>query len=125
MKSHRFAWAWIAGSLLLTGCAAGGGEMQTLREQVRLQQKQIVDLQARQGEQQARIEMLDNSFRIIGEGVEGANRRLDDMEMSGGAALSPSSRPSSPPPRPQPVREVSEPLVVRSVPPLSDSSAKC
>jgi len=99
----------------MTGCATGGGEMQTLREQVRLQQKQIVDLQARQGEQQASIEMLDNSFRIIGEGVEGANRRLDDMEMQGGAARSPSSRSLSPPPR-QVTREISEPLVVKPMP---------
>ena len=113
MKGHRFAWAWIAGPLLLTGCATGGGEMQTLREQVRLQQKQIVDLQARQGEQQAKIEMLDNSFKIIGEGVEGVNRRLDEMEMPGGAALSAPAR--RPPPPPMPDREIPEPLVVKSM----------
>lgn len=115
MKSRRFAWVWIAGPLLLTGCATGGGEMQTLREQVRLQQKQIVDLQARQGEQQAKIEMLDNSFRIIAEGVEGANRRLDEMEMPGSRALSAPPRRSLPPPR-LTVREIPEPFVVKSLP---------
>lgn len=114
MKSHRFVWAWIAGPLLLTGCATSGGEMQTLREQVRLQQKQIVDLQARQGEQEAKIEMLDNSFRIISDGVEGANRRLDEMEMPGGATLSAPSRPSSPPRRA--VRKIPEPIVIESMP---------
>jgi tol-pal system protein YbgF len=121
MKSHRFVWAWIAGPLLLSGCATGGGEMQTLREQVRLQQKQIVDLQARQGEQEARVEMLDNSFRIIGEGVEGTNRRLDEMEMAGGATISALSRPSSPPR--QAVREIPEPLVVQSLPPPPEQIA--
>jgi tol-pal system protein YbgF len=114
MKNHRFGWVWIAGPLLMAGCATGGEEMQTLREQVRLQQKQIVDLQARQGEQQGKIEMLDNSFRIIGEGVEGANRRLDEMEMRGGAVSSSPSRPSSPPPRR--VREIPELLVIQSLP---------
>jgi len=114
MKGHRELWAGVALAFLLSGCAAETAEFKSLREQVRLQQKQIVDLKSQQEEQQAKVEILDNGFRIVGDKVEENALRLDDME--GAGSLAPMKRlPAGPPPVP-PV-ELSEPAPPPAPPP--------
>ncbi len=108
MKGHRELWAGVALAFLLSGCAAETAEFKSLREQVRLQQKQIVDLKSQQEEQQAKVEILDNGFRIVGDKVEENALRLDDME--GAGSLAPMKRlPAAPPPGPPRARSVTPP----------------
>jgi tol-pal system protein YbgF len=125
MSSRRNIWTMVAIAFLFTGCAADQAEFKSLREQVRLQQKQIVDLKARQEEGQTKLEILDNGFRILGDKVEENALRLDDMGTLSSAPLSavpvlsaapaPPSRPR-PAPAPAPAPRV-ERIVV--APPLS------
>lgn len=115
MKGHRELWAGAALAFLLSGCAAETAEFKSLREQVRLQQKQIVDLKSQQVEQQAKVEILDNGFRIIGDKVEENALRLDDMEGTTGSLVPMKRLPAAPPPV-APV-ELSEPVPPPARPP--------
>jgi len=83
MKDRWFATAGAVLALLLTGCATETKEFRTLKEQVRLQQKQTVDLKARQEDQQAKLEILDNGFKLLGDKVDENSRAIDDFERSG------------------------------------------
>jgi tol-pal system protein YbgF len=121
MSSRRRVWTVVAIAFLFTGCAAETTEFKSLREQVRLQQKQIVDLKARQAEGQTKLEILDNGFRILGDKVEENALRLDDMDTLSSAPLSSapvlSAAPAPAPiPAPAPAPRV-ERIVV--APPLS------
>lgn len=71
-----------AGTLpwLLLGCVVEQRDFEALREQVRLQQKQVNDLKARQEEQALRLETLNNGFKILGDKAEDNARRIDDVE---------------------------------------------
>jgi len=82
----RDRWYLIAGSalfLLVTGCATETKDFKTLRDQVRLQQKQITDLRAAQDAQQSKMEILDNGFRLLGDKVDENARTIDDFESAG------------------------------------------
>lgn len=65
--------------LLLPGCAVEKGEFDVLRDQVRLQQKQISDLKSRQEEHGLRVETLNNGFKILGAKAEENARRIDEQ----------------------------------------------
>ena len=79
MKYRRSVWLGTALVFLFSGCAMETAEFKAMREQVRLQQKQIVDIKARQEEQQAKLEILDNGFRILGDKADENSRLLDDV----------------------------------------------
>lgn len=109
--------------LLLAGCATETKEFRELREEVKLQQKQIIDLRARQEDQQTKLEILDNGFKLLGDKVDENARGLEDLERSGGmpAISSPVTTPPpaqqvvTPPPVSIPTRQEIpvEPLVVQ------------
>jgi len=82
--------------LLLLGCVVEQRDFEALRDQVRLQQKQINDLKARQEEQALRLDTLNNGFKILGDKAEENGRRIDGIEERGaglGAAPAPSPAP--------------------------------
>jgi tol-pal system protein YbgF len=54
-------------------------DFEALRDQVRLQQKQINDLKARQEEQGLRVDTLNNGFKILGDKAEENARRIDEL----------------------------------------------
>jgi tol-pal system protein YbgF len=66
-------------SLMLPGCVVEKRDFEALRDQVRLQQKQINDLKARQEEQGLRVDTLNNGFKILGAKAEENARRIDDL----------------------------------------------
>lgn len=122
MTSQRIFILGAGVLIFVSGCAAHTDELSALREQVRLQQKQIVDVKARQDEQQAKLEMLDNGFRIIGDKVNEHGRRLDDgasmvPAMQTPAITAPTQPPSAgritPPAPPSAPAPPVEPLVVQ------------
>jgi tol-pal system protein YbgF len=82
--------------LLLLGCVVEQRDFEALRDQVRLQQKQINDLKARQEEQALRLDTLNNGFKILGDKAEENGRRIDGIEERGaglGAVPAPSPAP--------------------------------
>lgn len=80
---------------LLAGCVVEQRDFESLREQVRLQQKQINDLKARQEEQGLRVETLNNGFKILGDKAEDNSRRIDGIEERGAdLALQSASSPA-------------------------------
>jgi tol-pal system protein YbgF len=75
-------WLFLLGVVLIfiqPGCAVEKRDFETLRDQVRLQQKQINDLKARQEEQGLRIDTLNNGFKILVDKAEENARRIDDL----------------------------------------------
>lgn len=99
MTNRRIILLGAAALFLVSGCAATSDELSALREQVRLQQKQIVDIKSRQDEQQAKLEILDNGFRIIGDKVDENARRLDSGASAAPAMQAPAiTAPTQPPP---------------------------
>jgi tol-pal system protein YbgF len=66
-------------SLVLPGCVVEQRDFEALRDQVRLQQKQINDLKARQEEQGLRVETLNNGFKILGAKAEENAQRIDEL----------------------------------------------
>jgi tol-pal system protein YbgF len=79
MIARRLSLFGVALSLLLPGCVVEKRDFETLRDQVRLQQKQINDLKARQDEQGLRVDALNNGFKILGDKAEENARRIDDL----------------------------------------------
>jgi tol-pal system protein YbgF len=120
-------WCVTAGAalvLLLTGCATESKEFMNLKEEVKLQQKQIIDLRARQEDQQTKLEILDNGFKLMGDKVDENSRTIDDLGRGAGmpSITSPVAVPaarkapvSPPPPVSLPARQPisSEPVVVQ------------
>jgi tol-pal system protein YbgF len=66
-------------ALALPGCVVEQRDFEALRDQVRLQQKQINDLKARQEEQGLRVDTLNNGFKILGDKAEENARRIDEF----------------------------------------------
>jgi len=66
-------------SLGLPGCVVEKRDFDLLRDQVRLQQKQINDLKARQEEQSLRVDTLNNGFKILGDKAEEDALRIDEL----------------------------------------------
>ena len=99
MMKRWYATAGAVLALFLTGCATETKEFRELREEVKLQQKQIIDLKARQEDQQTKLEILDNGFKLLGDKVDENARSIEGLEESGGM-------PSiSPPTMEPPVRQ--------------------
>lgn len=121
MSTRRLWWLGV-GLLLLPGCMVEPKEFQTLREQVKLQQKQINDLKARQEEQVLRIDTLNNGFKILGDKAEENAQRIDDLEektVTAGMATPPAPI-SMTPPEPVPPTPQETPLLTNQpVPPSS------
>jgi tol-pal system protein YbgF len=99
-------------------------EFGTLQEQVRLQQKQIADIKARQDQQGLKVEALGNGFKILGAKAEDNGRRMDELEeqlhsMPGGfpPASSPLTHEIKEPPPPD---ETRPPSAVRPPPKAED-----
>jgi tol-pal system protein YbgF len=79
MVARKLSVLGVALSLLLPGCVVEKRDFETLRDQVRLQQKQINDLKARQEEQSLRIDTLNDGFKILGAKAEENAGRIDDL----------------------------------------------
>jgi tol-pal system protein YbgF len=79
MIARKLSWCGVALSLLLPGCVVEKRDFEALRDQVRLQQKQVNDLKARQEEQGLRVDTLNNGFKILSDKAEENARRIDDM----------------------------------------------
>jgi hypothetical protein len=64
MIARRIGLVGAVLSLVLPGCVVEQRDFEALRDQVRIQQKQINDLKARQEEQGLRVDTLNNGFKI-------------------------------------------------------------
>ncbi len=73
----------VALVLALPGCVVEQRDFEDLRDQVRLQQKQINDFKARQEEQGLRIDTLNNGFKILSDKAEENARRIDGLSERG------------------------------------------
>lgn len=80
MNARKLGLSGVVTLLLLPACVVEQRDFEALREQVRLQQKQINDLKTRQEEQGLRVETVNNGFRILGDKAEENARRIDDLE---------------------------------------------
>jgi len=101
MIARRLSWLGVALSLMLPGCVVEKRDFEALRDQVRLQQKQINDLKARQDEQGLRVDTLNNGFKILGAKAEENAGRIDelserDAQLSRQAAAPAPAAPESP-----------------------------
>ena len=79
MVARRLSLIGVALSLVLPGCVVEKRDFEALRDQVRVQQKQINDLKARQEEQGLRVDTLNNGFKILSSKAEENARRIDEM----------------------------------------------
>jgi len=79
MIAKRLSLLGVVLSLVLPGCVVEKRDFEALRDQVRLQQKQINDLKARQDEQGLRVDTLNNGFKILGDKAEENARRIDAL----------------------------------------------
>lgn len=85
MIARRWLLPGVVLSLILPGCVVEQRDFEALREQVRLQQRQINEYKARQEEQGLRIDTLNNGFKILGDKAEENARRIDGLSESGAA----------------------------------------
>jgi len=106
MIARRLSLLGVALSLILPGCLVEKRDFEALREQVRLQQKQINDLKARQEEQGLRVATLNDGFKILGDKAEENARRIDEQ----------GERDT------QPVRQVAAPVPAVPAAPQADAS---
>lgn len=107
MIARRLSLLGVALSLVLPGCAVEKRDFEGLRDQVRLQQKQISDLKARQEAQGLRVETLNNGFKILSDKAEENARRIDelgerdtqpaDQAAAPQAVVAPAAAPTPPP----------------------------
>jgi len=105
MIARRLSAGGVVLSLLLTGCVVEQRDFEALRDQVRLQQKQIGDLKARQEEQGLRIDTVNNGFKILGDKAEENARRIDELSEQGAGSARPAeaaaaATPETPAPGP-------------------------
>jgi tol-pal system protein YbgF len=111
MIARRMSLVGAALSLLLPGCVVEQRDFEALRDQVRLQQRQINDLKARQEEQGLRVDTLNNGFKILSDKAEENARRIDEQgELSSAPAPQAAApvafepvAPAPPPPAKPPV----------------------
>lgn len=124
MTNRWYVTAGAALALLLTGCATESKEFMNLKEEVKLQQKQIIDLRARQEDQQTKVEIIDNGFKLLGDKIDENSRTIDDLERDArmpsisSPLTAPAVRraPISPPPKvslPARQQPTPEPVVVQ------------
>jgi len=79
MIARRLSLFGVVLALILPGCVVEKRDFEALRDQVRLQQKQINDLKARQEEQGLRVDTLNNGFKILGDKAEENALRIDEL----------------------------------------------
>jgi len=84
MMNRWYVPAGAALALLLTGCATESKEFRDLQEEMKLQQKQIIDLRARQEDQRTKLEILDNGFKLLADKVDEDSRTIDDLGRGAG-----------------------------------------
>jgi len=121
MIARKLCLLGAALSLILPGCVVEKRDFEALREQVRLQQKQINDLKARQEEQGLRVDTLNNGFKILGAKAEENAKRIDelgerDTQPARQAPAPVSAIPDAPPvsaPTPAPA---DEPILITNLP---------
>ena len=61
-------------------CLITNQDLETLKEQVRLEQEAVVDLQRRLEERSMQIDGMENSMQMLQARVEDNAKRLEDME---------------------------------------------
>lgn len=128
-RGRMFAGAVLP--LLLLGCVVEQRDFEALRDQVRLQQKQINDLKARQEEQALRADTLNNGFKILGDKAEENGRRIDAIEergtgVGGAPAFAPAATPTAPPavaPVPPAAASTVAPIAAPPIQPLPAAAA--
>jgi tol-pal system protein YbgF len=101
MIARRWFVSGVVLALLLPGCIVEKRDFDALREQVRLQQRQINDLKARQEEQALRVDTLNNGFKILGDKAEENARRIDE-QAEREAQPAPQTAAPAPAPNPNP-----------------------
>lgn len=119
---------WVGLFLIFAGCFVDPKEFNSLREQVQLQQRQIVELKARQEERGLKIEKLGDGFKILGDKAEENARRIDELEERSGQTAMPSTPflPALETLTPLEITEPAQPeelpseIVVRSAPKAED-----
>jgi tol-pal system protein YbgF len=116
MNARGLVFAGAALPWLLLGCVVEQRDFEALREQVRLQQKQINDLKARQEDQALRLETLNNGFKILGDKAEENSRRIDDVEERGPGLLVGSAPAAAPAAAPLPATPAQFPPPVSPAP---------
>ncbi|MHB8834506.1 MAG: tol-pal system protein YbgF [Candidatus Methylomirabilia bacterium] len=79
MIARRLCLLGVVLALVLPGCVVERRDFEALRDQVRLQQKQINDLKARQEELALRSDALNNGFKILGDKAEESALRIDEL----------------------------------------------
>ena len=96
MIARKIGLIGVVLSFVLPGCVVEQRDFEALRDQVRIQQKQINDLKARQEEQGLRVDTLNNGFKILGDQAEENARRIDELEDLGGRASVAGVQPAAP-----------------------------
>lgn len=110
MSARRLSLLGVALSLFLSGCVVEQRDFLALRDQVRLQQKQINDLKSRQDEMSLRSDALNNGFKILGDKAEENARRIDAVGEEAAQSTRLGSAPAPEAPSAPPV--AAAPLVV-------------
>lgn len=119
MGTRRYGLFFAGLAFLLVGCAANQGDIKVLKEKVQIQQKQLLDLKARQEEHSIKLESLNNGFTILGSKAEENSLVIEDIQ---GQLRSPSAAPVKV--RPMPKREPATPLPKSSPPPAAVSQPR-
>jgi len=96
MIARRLSVLGVVLSLTLPGCVVEKRDFEALRDQVRLEQKQINDLKARQEEQGLRVDTLNNGFKILGDKAEENARRIDELGERDTRPAHPAAAPAAP-----------------------------
>lgn len=118
MTAQRVSLFGVVLALILSGCVVEKRDFDTLRDQVRLQQKQIGDLKARQEEQGLRIDTLNNGFKILGDKAEENARRIDELVER---ATQPAPQPAVPAPAvPAPLAAAVPPVAAPTAAPVEE-----
>jgi len=115
MIARRLSVLGVVLSLMLPGCVVEKQDFEALRDQVRLQQKQINDLKSRQEEQGLRVDTLNNGFKILGAKAEENAKRIDEL---GESAPQPARQAAAAPVAPQAAPVAAEAPVAVAAPAL-------
>jgi tol-pal system protein YbgF len=122
MVARKLSVLGVALSLLLPGCVVEKRDFDTLRDQVRLQQKQINDLKAQQEEQALRVNTLNDGFKILGAKAEENAGRIDDLggkvssQQPGLMAAAPAAPQAAAPPSAAPAPAAEGPILLTNLP---------
>lgn len=130
MIARKYCMIGVVCSLMLPGCIVETRDFEALRDQVRIQQKQINDFKARQEEQGLRVDTLNDGFKILSDKAEENALRIDDLgEMDTWTAAPNPAEPAAAPaeaaatapqppatPVPAPPAVVEKPILLTNLP---------